>query len=289
MRATDPWVYLNGRFLPRSEAHMSVEDRGTMFADGVYEVVGFCGGRPLAMDKHLRRLGRSMGGVKLRATAVIDQLASISAEVMRRNDYVHAKVYWQITRGSAARDHLIDPDLEPTVLVMAYPVPALDLAAPAPMVTALLVDDERWANCWIKSLMLLPNVLAMNKARSAGADEAILHRNGIVTEGGAHNVLIVRDGELWTHPADRHILAGITREIVLGLACSLKIANCERQFTTADLLAAPEVMICGTTAYITAVSRVDSQTIGDGQVGPVTGRLHRALIDYVARECGLRP
>ena len=151
----------------------------------------------------------------------------------------------------------------------------------------MLVDDERWANCWIKSLMLLPNVLAMSKARSGGADEAILHRNGIVTEGSAHNVMIVRNGELWTHPADRHILGGVTRDLVLGLACSADIPSHEQPFATADLMAAAEVMICGTTAHVTAICRVDGKPIGDGQVGPITTRLHRALMGHVAHECGL--
>ena len=288
MNQDDPLVYLNGQFLPHSEARLSVEDRGTMFADGVYEVVVFRGGQPLAIDKHLHRLGRSMGGIRLPATDAIDELPRISAELVQRNGYADAKVYWQITRGSAKRDHPIKLDLDPTLLVIAYPVPPLDLDAPAPTVTALLVEDERWANCWIKSLMLLPNVLAMSKARDAGADEAILHRNGIVTECSAHNVMIVRDGVLSTHPADRSILGGVTRDIVLGLACSLKIAAHERQFTTADLLGAAEVLICGTTANVAAVLRVDDQTIGNGQVGPVTAQLHQAMIDHVARECHLR-
>lgn len=287
MNAEDPVVYLNGQFLPRSQAHLSVEDRGTMFADGVYEVVMYRGGRPLALDQHVRRLQRSMGGIRLPASDATGQLGEISAEVLRRNGYDNAKVYWQVTRGSAKRDHPIKPDLDPTVLVIAYPVPALDVKAPAPTVTAVLVDDERWANCWIKSLMLLPNVLAMSKARDAGADEAILHRDGIVTECSAHNVAIVRGGELRTHPADRQILAGVTRGIMLGLARELGITCDERAFTTDDLFAADEALICGTTANVTAVSRIDGRTIGDGQVGPITARLHAAMMDVVARQCDL--
>ena len=287
MNAEDPVVYLNGQFLARSQAHLSVEDRGTMFADGVYEVVMYRGGRPLALDQHVCRLERSMGGIRLPASDVTGQLGEISAEVLRRNGYDNAKVYWQVTRGSAKRDHPIKPDLEPTVLVIAYPVPELDVKAPPPTVTAVLVDDERWANCWIKSLMLLPNVLAMSQARDAGADEAILHRDGIVTECSAHNVAIVRGGDLRTHPADRQILAGVTRGIMLGLAGELGITCYEQAFTTDDLFAADEALICGTTANVTAVARIDGRTIGDGQVGPITTRLHAAMMDFVARQCDL--
>ena len=287
MNETDPFVFLNGRFLRRSEATLSIEDRGAMFADGVYEVVMYCGGRPVAMDKHLLRLGRSMAAIKLPVVDAVDTLDSVSDELVRRNGYEYAKVYWQVTRGVAERNHLIDPSLTPTVLVIAYPLPPVDPKAPAPQASAILVADERWANCWIKSLMLLPNVLAMSKAREAGADEAILLRDGVVTEGSATNVLIVRDGELWTHPADRHILGGITRDIVLGLACRMKITCHEQPFGAVDLMEAPEVMICGTTACLTAVCTVDGKQIGDGQVGPVTARLHRAMMDHVARACDL--
>ena len=287
MNETDPFVFLNGRFLRRSEASLSVEDRGAMFADGVYEVVMYCGGRPVAMDKHLLRLGRSMAAIHLPVIDAADTLDSISDELVRRNGCEYAKVYWQVTRGVAERNHLIDPALTPTVLAMAYPMPPLDTKACAPKASAILTPDERWANCWIKSLMLLPNALAMTKARDAGADEAIMVRDGVVTEGSATNVLIVRDGELWTHPADRHILGGITRDIVLGLACRMKIVCHEEPFGTDDLMAAPEVMICGTTMCLTAVCSVDGTQIGDGQVGPVTARLHRGMMDHVARACNL--
>ena len=286
MDEQDTFVYLNGQFLRRSEATLSVEDRGTMFADGVYEVIAYCGGRPLAMEKHLRRLGRSMDAIKLPATEATESLDRVSDELMRRNDYRDAKVYWQVTRGSGHRNHLIDPMMQPTVLVIAYPLPPLDLQAPPPAATAVLVEDQRWANCWIKSLMLLPNVLAMSQARDAGADEAILHRDGTVTEGSATNVLIVRDGQLWTHPTDGRILGGVTRDIMLDLARGMDITCHEQPFSTDELLAAREAMICGTTAYVTAICSVDGNQIGDGKAGPVTVKLHRAMMDYVAGQCG---
>ena len=286
MDEQDAFVYLNGQFLPRSEATLSIEDRGTMFADGVYEVIAYCGGRSLAMQKHLLRLGRSMDAIKLSATEATRSLDSVSDELMRRNGYTDAKVYWQVSRGSGARNHLIDPTMQPTVLVIAYPLAPLDFQAPPPAATAVLVEDQRWANCWIKSLMLLPNVLAMSEARDAGANEAILHRDGTVTEGSATNVMIVREGQLWTHPTDGHILGGITRDIMLDLARGMDITCHEQPFSTDELFVAEEVMICGTTAYVTAICSVDGKQIGDGKAGPVTARLHRAMMDYVASQCG---
>jgi len=134
--------------------------------------------------------------------------------------------------------------------------------------------------------MLLPNVLAFTQARDAGADEAILHRDQTVTEGSATNVMIVRDGQVWTHPTDGRILGGVTRDIMLDLARGMDIKCHEQPFTTDELLAAQEVMICGTTAYVTAICSVDGKQIGDGKAGPVTTKLHRAMMDYVADQCG---
>lgn len=280
-------VYLNGRFVERGEATMDIEDRGAMFGDGVYEVTRYYNGRPLAMEGHMKRLANSLAGIALEAPADVARLPGISDELVRLNQCPEAGVYWQITRGPAVRKHAIPERVNPTVMAMAYPVKAFNPAAPPPGLTAITVEDVRWQLCSIKSLMLLPNVLAKREAMAAGADDAILHRGDTVTESTSSNVMVVQGGELWTHPADRTILGGITRGILLALAPELGLTVREEKFTVADLLAAQEVMISGTVTELAAITRVNGQLIGGGHIGPVARRLREAFVRHVVRECGL--
>lgn len=280
-------VYLNGEFLPRGEAKLDIEDRGAMFADGVYEVTRFYAGRPFALDAHIARLERSLDEIRIAPPADVERLAELNDELMRRNHLADAIVYWQVTRGSARRNHRFPADATPTFFMIAYPAQPLDPAAPPAVKPVILHDDLRWHRCSIKSLMLLPNVLARQKAAEAGAYEAILHRDNVVTEGAATSVCIVRGGELITHPADHLILGSITRAVVLDLARSLGLPVSERTFTTEELLSADEVFICGTTSHITAIGEVDGRHIGDSAAGAVTRRLHEALIGHIVETCGL--
>jgi D-alanine transaminase len=282
--ADQPTVYLNGQYLPRGEAKLDIEDRGTLFADGVYEVVHFYGGSPFAMQAHVDRMRRSLAAIDIACDA---DFAAISDELIRRNDSPHASVYWQVTRGPARRDHVIPDRVTPTVLLIVYPDKPFDMHGRPRQVSAMLHEDMRWSQCWIKSLMLLPNVLAKSKARAAGAFEAIQHRGGSITEGTSTNVFIARGGELWTHPADQFILGGITRDTVLHLAADLSIVCHEQPFTVDALLSADEVMLTGTSTHVAAVTRIDDRTIGDGQAGAMTRRLHDALMRRIARDCGL--
>lgn len=282
-----PLVYLNGQFVPRSRARFDVEDRAVMFADGVYEVLRYFGGRALAMDGHLARLRRSLAGIGLPEPADVARLASISDELVSRNRCPDAKVYWQISRGSATRDRALPKAARPSVLVMTWPDRSLDRTGDLPCITAILAADRRWHRCWIKSLMLLENVLALREAAEAGADEAIFERGGTVTEATSSNVFIVTGGRLRTHPADEAILAGITRAIVLDLAHRLDIPTIEQPFAAAELSAAEEVFICGTTTFVTAVTRLGDRPIGSGAAGPMTRRLHAALGRHIADACGL--
>ena len=286
MPANSPLVYLNGQYLPRQEARLDIEDRGTMFGDGVYEVVRYYNGRGLDVMPHLDRLRRSMRGIALDAPDDIADLPGISHTLIQRNDLQHAKVYWQVTRGPAPRDHAFPGTPTPTVLAIAYPAPAHDPDATCPSCTALLHEDRRWGDCWIKSLMLLPNVLAREAARRAGCDEAILHRDRHVTEGASTNVFIVNNGELRTHPADAHILGGITRDTTLKLAKQAGITVHERAGTTDELRAADEVILTGTSLPVSAVTTIDGARIGDGRPGPVARRLHAAFMQHIATQCG---
>lgn len=285
MTTTDPTIYLNGKFLSKSDAAMSVDERGTLFGDGVYEVLRFYAGRPLAMDLHLDRMRLSLQRIELSPPGDFDRFPRVASELLEKNGLSDARVYWQITRGAAPRNPAFPKGVPPTVLVAAGPTAALDPDAPVPALTATLMPDERWANCWIKSLMLLPNVLASNAAHKAGFDAAILHRDGTVTEATNANAMIVRAGELWTHPADRWVLNGITRQLVLRCAREIGVTVREINYSTDQLLSADEVLLTGTTINVTCISHVGDQPIAHGTTGPVTQRLHDALTDLIASEC----
>lgn len=269
-------IYLNGRFVPRREATLDVEDRGVLFADGVYEVVRYFAGRPFLMAEHERRLADSLRAIDL---PPIDQAGAISDELVRANGLRDATVYWQVTRGAAGpRKHVYDAGATPTVLMIASPAPAVDPDAGPRRVRVITTDDTRWRDCWIKSLMLLPNVLARTAAARAGADEALFVRDGRVTEGTSTSVLAVLDGVLHTHPLDGSILPGVTRAWLLRAAHDAGLTIRERAATKDQLLDADEAMICGTTTLLASVSHVDDRPIGGGAVGPVAARLHRALL-----------
>jgi D-alanine transaminase len=293
MTAPEPFVFLNGRFLPRSSATLDIEDRGALFADGVYEVTRFYGGRPLAMDAHVQRLRRSLAAIDIPAPVCINDLGRLSDELIERNELRDATVYWQITRGVAPRTSRVVDGIEPTVVMIAYPAEPIEqetqhgAGGAARARTAITTEDLRWHRCDIKSLMLLPSVMDQRKAKLAGADVAILHRDGVVTETTSANVMIARGGGLHTHPADQWILNGISRQIVLELARALGVAVHERPFTIDDMVSADEVLVCGTTTHVGPIVTIDGKTIGDGGAGPVARKLNEAFADHVMRECGL--
>lgn len=279
-----PTVYLNGQYLHRTQATLSVDERGVHFADGVYEVVRYFNGKPFTMAEHLERLKRSLDGIDLDWDA--NAITTISDELVTRNRLADARVYWQVTRGSGLRNHVIADELVPTVYLSAEPADALGDAPQLPTISAISTLDDRWHNCWIKSLMLLPNTLAKTKAAKAGAGEAIFVRDGQVTEGSSTNVFAVFDGELYTHPANRFILEGITRNVVIELAKALDIATHERAFNAADLTVADEVFITGTGTLLMAVHEVDGSTIAKGGVGEITQQLWDAFVSRVQADCG---
>lgn len=278
-------VYLNGAHVPRHEATLSVEDRGTLFGDGVYEVIRYFGGRPLAMQAHLDRLRRSLAGIELPEPEDIARLPEISDALVPRNGLSEAKVYWQVTRGPGPRQHVMPDDPSPSVLVMTYPASPIDPQASCPAWRTTLVEDRRWGDCWIKSLMLLPNVLARSQAARVGCQEAIMQRDGVVTEGSSTNVFIATGGELRTHPADRHILGGVTRNLIIELAQQEGYRVRESACGVEQMLSADEVFLTGTTTHIAAVTHVGDQAIGDAQPGPMTHALHRALMQHVLETC----
>ena len=275
-------VYLDGEYLPLEKATVSVEDRGFLFGDGIYEVVRYYGGRPFQLDAHMARLEHSAAGARLPLPPAVANLAGIIERLLVENNGQDICFYIQCTRGAARpRTHAFPAQPQPLLLVMPQALPALPPDARTHGVKALTVPDVRWGRCDIKSIMLLPNVMAKTQAREAGAFEAIMVRDGRVTEGSSTNIFAVLDGALRTHPSGTTILGGITRQLALRLASDLKLNVRESAFTREEMYAADEVFLTSTTAEVLPITRVDEHTIGRGEPGPVTLRLHEAFCQAV--------
>ncbi len=270
--------YVNGRYVPHDQAVIHVEDRGFQFADGVYEVLPLIGGRVRHLDQHLDRLGRSLGALAIAWPVPRRVLPILLAEVVRRNRLVDGVAYIQVTRGPAARNHQFPLAAIPSLIISAWPGKAVTAHQVENGVAVVTRPDQRWKRPDIKTVGLLPNALARQSAKEAGAVEAwMVDERGVITEGAATNAFIVaRDGALLTHPADQRILAGITRANVIALARANGIEVGERPFTVEELKGAREAFITGTTITVLPVTKVDGQPVGDGKPGPVTLRL-RAL------------
>lgn len=271
-------VYFSGQFLPKEEVRISPDDRGFLLADGVYEVIRIYGGQPFLMAEHLRRLQYSLDQLRI-ALPQIEELPGVAQELIQHNELVadDGTIYIQVTRGVAPRTHAFPPrPTPPTCYVTASPFsPRQEKWDDG--VTVTLVSDIRWGRCDIKSLALLPNVLASQEAKERGAEEAIFVREGMITEGAHTNLCAVLDGQLVTHPATHQILAGITRGLVLDLCGQLGIPCRQDPIPSTALRAASEVMILGTTTEIMPVVQVDGWQVGDGHPGPITRRLQRAF------------
>lgn len=267
--------YVNGRYLPHPQAVIHVDDRGHHFADAVYEVLPVVKGGLCHLDQHLDRLERSLGALAISWPLPRRVLPLVLDQVIRRNRLTDGLVYIQASRGAAPRNHAFPLDTPSSLVISAWPH-----TGPAPAlieqgVRVVSQPDLRWKRPDIKATGLLPNVLARQSAREAGAFEAwLVSDRGFVTEGSATNIFIVaHDGALLTHPADTSILAGVTRSNVLKLARTLGLEVGERPFTLAEALRAREAFITGTTMMVMPVVKVDDGVIGDGHPGPVTRRL----------------
>ncbi len=275
-------VYLNGGYLPRAQATVSVDDRGFLFGDGVYEVVRIAGDAYVDADRHLARLRRSLAELRLPdPTAAGTDLLAIGTELRRRQRIgPGAVVYMQVTRGAAARRHAFPPaDTAPTLFVSVSAfTPKRELIASG--VAAITHPDLRWQRCDIKSVNLLPNVLANQRAMEHGAYEAILVRDGTITEGTHCNVFAVVDGVLRTHPNGAAILPGVTRGVVVEIARAEGLEVREQAFGVGELERAAEVFLTGTTTDVMPVISVDRRPVREGQPGPVARRLGERLADH---------
>jgi D-alanine transaminase len=279
-------AYVNGRYLPHGQAVVHVEDRGFQFADGVYEYFAVFGGRLADADGHLERLWRSLSEIRIRPPMSEAALIIVMHETVRRNRIWDGSVYLQITRGTARRDHAFPhPSTPPSVVVTARSVDyAAAQAKAAKGVAVLTQPDQRWARCDIKTVGLLPNALAKQAAREAGAEEAwLIDDLGFITEGASTNAWIVdAEGALRTRDTNANILRGITRKTLIDLAGEAGIEVSLRPFTVDEVMAAKEAFMTAASTLVMPVTSIDGHAIGDGRPGPVGMRL-RVLYEQNAR------
>lgn len=266
-------VFLNGAYLPAEKAHVSVLDRGFLLGDGVYEVIPVYQGLPFCLNEHLQRLQRSLDGVRMANPYSIEQWREIIARLVKDNDGDNQAVYLQVTRGVAPRDHVFPEGVEPTAFVMTNPIKPLPEWYKQDGIKAITVRDIRWAQCDIKAITLLPNSLLRQQAQDAGAQEAILIRDGFMTEGSASNSYAVLDGVIYTAPKDEKVLPGITRDVVLALAQSAGIAYLEQAVSAEQLKQADEIWISSSTRELLPVTTLDDVPVGTGKPGPVWQQL----------------
>lgn len=266
-------AFVNGAFVPLAEAKVSIEDRGFQFGDAVYEVIRTYKGYPFALKDHLARLERSATALDLTQPYSRAEWTHHVLEGVRRADYPEAKIYIQLSRGVAPRDHAYSTEGPPTVVMTVREFHPLDRSVQAAGVEVMTTEDIRWGRCDIKSVNLLANVLARQQAKQAQVFEAILLKEGLVTEGAVSNVMVVQGGTVMTAPEGARILSGVSRAFVLELARNEDLPIQERFFSQAELYGADEVFLTGTTVEVLAVVRVDGKVIGDGRPGPITQRL----------------
>ena len=276
-------AYVNGRYLPQRNACVNVEDRGYQFADGIYEVLYLCRGQYVDLDRHLGRLERSLREIRIKPPMGRKALLGVLQEVARRNRLQDGLLYMQVTRGVAPRDHAFPAGAPaPSLVVTIRRTRSFPETLDGWGGTAITWPDERWARCDIKSTGLLPNVLARQAAREQGAAEAILIRDGMVTEGAATSIWIVdRQGVACTRHLSHDILPGCTRDALLAVMADAGVAVEQRGFSEAELHAASEVFLTSATSFVKPLLAVDGRPVGDGTPGPVTLRLFDLFARHV--------
>ncbi len=269
-------VFLNGEIMPMEEAKISPQDRGFNFADGLYEVIRVYNGQPFCMQDHIDRLNYGGKQLDIDIPYTKDEFVEIVDRLLKANDLHEASVYLQVTRGSVPRSHPFPDVYEPTVFMRVSEAAAPSREQLEQGMTAITHSDNRGGLCYIKSLALLANCLAQTRAKREGAYEAILVRNGFVTEATARSAFCVIDGTLYTHPL-ANILPSITRKNVLSLAAENDWPVVQQAIPVGDFLDADEVFLGGTIAEVVPIVEIDGKKIGDGRPGPVFWRVHEAF------------
>lgn len=266
-------LLFNGRFTTTDERVLGVEDRGFQFGDAIYEVFKFIGKRPIFMLEHFRRLERGLSELEIRCPWSESEFTAAMEELLARTSFDDGIVYVQVTRGEAERAHFWPEGIEPTAVAYSRRFRFPDTAKKERGIRVVTAPDRRWHCCQVKSVNLLGNAMAKKHAQRAGADEAILMADGFVREGASSNFFAVRNGGIVTHPLDEHILPGVVRDRVIGLALRSKIRVDERPLREAELFDLDEAFITSTTQGVMPVTEIDGRVIRNGRRGEITGRL----------------
>jgi D-alanine transaminase len=278
----DPIAYVNGAYVPLSEAKVSILDRGFLFADGIYEVSAVLDGKLVDNASHLARLERSVGEIALALPESLERILEIQRELIARNQLVNGLVYLEITRGAdAGRDFAFPKGVKPTLVMFTSVKDIINAAAAKNGIGVITVPDIRWARRDIKSVALLAQVLAKQAAAEAGAGEAWMVENGEVTEGGSSSAFILtQDDVLVTRQNSTTILPGCTRKAVVKLAEERQLRVEERPFTVAEALAAKEAFVTSASLFVQPVVSIDGKAVAGGKVGPMAARLREIYIEF---------
>ena len=270
-------AYLNGKILPINEALVPIEDRGYQFGDAVYEFIASYNGKMFCLEAHLDRLQRSMAALSFPVVEKADIQKAVF-ELFEKADIARAGLYIQISRGVAPRDHAWDGNREVQIIMTIRKIKQIPSKLREEGIDIITVRDERWANCDIKTIQLLPNAMAKHKARAQGVFDAIfVSGNGIIREGTSSNFFMVKNGGIITHPLTKNILPGITRMVVMDLARDMGITVEEKFFSKTDIYSADEAFLTGTVTEIMGIKTIDGQSIGSGKPGKITQKLYRGL------------
>ena len=274
-------VFLNGEYLPVEQATVSVLDRGFLFGDGVYEVIPVFGLKPLRVDEHLQRLQNSLSRISMDNPYEAEAWKQFFDDLLVKNPGDDRAIYLQITRGvHSVRDLKIQSENRPTIFMMVLQVGAVNMIDLEKGIEAVTIDDFRWHACDIKSISLVANVMLREQAAQSGVVDAILVRDGYVTEGTASNLIMVKDGVLFTPPGSQHLLPGITRDLVLELAQENGI-NCEiRQIAEAELELADEIWLTSSTREIAPVIRLNGKDVANAKAGPIWKKMINIYQQY---------
>jgi D-alanine transaminase len=280
---SDGIVYLNGEFLPLSQARIPVLDRGFIFGDGVYEVIPVYARRPFRLGEHLRRLQYSLDGIRLANPYAEGEWVRLIEELIARCPHRDQSLYLQVTRGVAKRDHAFPKDTPPTVFMMTNVLSTPSAEAVEKGVAAVSAEDDRWLRCDIKSIALLGNVLLRQRAVDAGAAETILFRDGALTEGAASNVFVVRRGVILAPPKSNLMLPGTTYDVILELARKAGMPCEVRAVSREEVMSADELWLTSATREVLAVTALDGEPVGTGAPGPAFRRMYRLFADFKAQ------
>lgn len=275
---------LNGKFVNRERALVDIEDRGYQFGDGIYEVIRVYNGKPFTATEHITRLFASAEKLNMKINYQKQEIQTFIEQLIDKNELELGIIYMQFTRGVHSRSHAFPDQHEPTFVAYTRSLER-PLAQMEKGVSVITTEDIRWLRCDIKSLNLLGNILAKEQAKGAGCFEAIQHRDKNITEGSSANVMIVKDGQIKTHPANNLILNGITRQKVAEICKENNIPFIESVFTITELYEADEAFLTGTTTEVMPIINVDNKKIGDGTVGAITLQLQKLFEKAINEQC----